>query len=83
MDSKAYMIQIRGHIPEMRRLEFIGNNASDFYFGNGYIRYKGTSEGLDNLLRGLMKDETYFKVIGIFDDDAFNGIKDMVYEHKR
>lgn len=76
MDKKNYLIQIRGHIPEMRKLEFMGENSSDFYFGNGYIKFNGDSDELDNLLRSMSKDETYFKVIGIFDDMSFQTLKD-------
>ena len=63
-------------IPEMKQSEFIGDNSADFHFGNGYIRYRGTDNELDDLLRKMSKDQTYFKVIGIFDDEAFNTLND-------
>ena len=76
MDKNNYFIQISGHIPEMRQSEFILGNASDYHFGSGYIRYRGTGQDLNLFLSKLMKDETYFKVIGIFDDTTFNTLKD-------
>ena len=75
MDKNSYMIQIRGYIPEMKKLEFMGENTADYYFGNGYIKFNGTESELDNLLRTMSKDETYFKVIGIFDDSSFKTLK--------
>ena len=65
--NKTYIIAGKGYFPVRHQLDYsvVGVETSDIYWTHDQIIFKGTEEQLQQFLKKLMKDEKYFKVIGI------------------
>ena len=63
---KEYLIQGKGFFNYTTNHYYLSNQeVSDIKSSYGLIEFKGTEEQLQQFLKKLMKDEKYFKVIGI------------------
>jgi hypothetical protein len=60
----TFKIDIKGYVPVMEKESYLQEYA-DIKIGYSSIVFNGTREQLDELLDKMMKDETYFKVIGV------------------
>jgi predicted MPP superfamily phosphohydrolase len=65
--NKTYIIQGRGYFPIHNQQDYtvVGVETSDIHWTHDQISFTGTEKQLQQFLKKLMKDEKYFKVIGI------------------
>ena len=64
---KEYIISGKGYFPVRNHQDYtvVGVETSDIHWTQDQITFTGTEEQLQQFLKKLMKDEKYFKVIGI------------------
>ena len=65
--NKTYIIQGKGYFPVKNQQDYtiVGVEPSDIHWTHDQITFTGTEKQLQQFLKKLMKDEKYYKVIGI------------------
>lgn len=65
--NKTYIIQGKGYFPVKNQQDYtiVGVETSDIHWTHDQITFTGTEKQLQQFLKKLMKDEKYYKVIGI------------------
>ena len=65
--NKTYIIQGKGYFPVKNQQDYtvVGVEVSDIHWTHDQITFTGKEKQLQQFLKKLMKDEKYYKVIGI------------------
>tara|TARA_R100000655_G_scaffold81429_1_gene120932 strand:- start:73 stop:351 length:279 start_codon:yes stop_codon:yes gene_type:complete len=80
--TQEYTIQVKGNIPRMiTESKIYKREYTDFSYGYGFIKFKGTETQLDKLLNELAEQgDNDFKVIGVHDDETEKFYQEMFPE---